>query len=123
MRALLIVDHGSRRAEANQVLVAVEAMLRAEGTFPIVHHAHMELAGPTIAEAFDRCVGDGATEIVVHPYFLGPGNHSRTDIPALVEAASQAHPQVRWRVTEPLGVHPKLCEIVLERAASEPAER
>lgn len=116
VQALLIVDHGSRRDEANQVLVAVEEILRKEGSFPIIHHAHMELAEPTVAQAFARCVADGAEEVVVHPYFLGPGNHSREDIPALVEAAAREHPGVRWRVTEPLGVHPKLCEVVLERA-------
>ena len=49
----------------------------------IVHFAHMELAAPTLEQAFDACVSDGAREIVVHPYFLAPGRHSTDDIPRL----------------------------------------
>jgi len=116
MKALLIVDHGSRRDEANRLLAQVESLLRERDAFPIVHHAHMELAPPTIADAFDRCVADGATEIVVHPYFLGPGKHYRVDIPALVEEAAAKHPGVAWRVTDPLGLHPKILDVVIERS-------
>ena len=37
---------------------------------PIVEPAHMELAEPSIATAFARCVERGATTVVVFPYFL-----------------------------------------------------
>ena len=116
MRALLIVDHGSRLPEANKLLEEVERLLREDGTYPVVHHAHMELASPTIGEAFDRCVADGATDVVIHPYFLGPGRHSQRDIPALAAEAAARHPGVRYCVTEPLGVHRKILDVVLERA-------
>ena len=86
---------------------------RADGR--IVHHAHMELAPPTLAEAIARCVEEGATEIAVHPYFLAPGRHSREDVPRLVREAARAHPGVTIRVTPPLGLHAKLAEVVLER--------
>jgi sirohydrochlorin ferrochelatase len=32
-----------------------------------------------------------------------------------VAEAAADHPGVRWTITEPLGVHHKLCEVVLER--------
>jgi sirohydrochlorin ferrochelatase len=51
----------------------------------------------------------------VHPYFLGPGNHTRESIPSLVEAAAQRHPDLRVRISEPLGLHPKLVEVIVER--------
>lgn len=34
-----------------------------------------ELADPTISDAFDRCVEQGATRIIISPYFLFPGRH------------------------------------------------
>lgn len=34
-----------------------------------------ELADPSIANAFDRCVEQGATRVIISPYFLFPGRH------------------------------------------------
>ena len=83
----------------------------------IVHHAHMELGRPTIQQGFDACVADGAEEVIVHPYFLGPGGHVTTDIPALVKQAANRHPGIVFRITEPLGIHTKIGEVILERIA------
>ncbi len=76
----------------------------------------MELADPTISEAFEACVAQGADEIIVHPYFLSPGRHSKQDIPNMVKEVARNHPEVSFRVTEPLGLHDKIIEVVLERA-------
>ncbi len=81
----------------------------------IVHYAHMELGEPSIQQGFDACVADGAEEVIVHPYFLSPGHHVTTGIPALVKQAASRHPGVACRITKPLGVHPKIGEVILER--------
>jgi sirohydrochlorin ferrochelatase len=114
-RAVLVVDHGSARAEANRVLEELVARLRARLPDRIVRFAHMELAEPTIAQAIAGCLAEGATEIVLHPYFLAPGNHSAVDIPRLARTALSGHPQVTLRISPPLGVHEGIVEVVLER--------
>ncbi len=81
----------------------------------IVRFAHMELADPSIAVAIDACVADGVREIVVLPYFLAPGLHSTRDVPARARAAARRHRGVRVRVTAPLGTHPGLVDVVLDR--------
>ena len=113
--AILLVDHGSRRAEANQQLESIAQLLRNRDPGRIVRIAHMEIAKPTIAEGLAACVSAGAREIVVHPYLLAPGRHSREDIPTLSAEAAAGHPGVAVRVSEPLGVHDKLADVVLER--------
>jgi sirohydrochlorin ferrochelatase len=115
-RALLIVDHGSKKNEANDLLPSVSMLLRENPGFEIVYHAHMELSEPTIQQGFDACVSAGAKEVIVHPYFLSPGRHSTVDIPRLVAEAASKHPGVSYRVTEPLGLHPKIVEVILQRA-------
>ena len=115
-QALLIVDHGSRKREANDTLPEVAQMVRAMSEFEIVCYAHMELAEPTIQQGFDACIAKGVEEVIVHPYFLSPGRHSTFDIPRMVAAAASKHPTIRYRVTEPLGLHSKIGEIILERA-------
>lgn len=116
MNALLLVDHGSRRAEANALLAQIAALVAARRPSLIVEIAHMELAPPTVDEAFDACVSRGATEVVVMPYFLARGRHATEDIPALARAAAARHPHVALRIAEPLGVHALLAELVLARA-------
>lgn len=120
-QALLLVDHGSRLAEANAQLDALAELVRAR-TSAVVRVAHMELASPTVAEAFDACVADGATEVVVVPVFLGPGRHASEDIPRLAAEAAARH-AVAWRVAPVLGAHPLLAELVLERAGQRAATR
>jgi len=114
--ALILVDHGSRFAEANDMLAEVAEMVRALADGAEVRYAHMELAEPTIQQAFEACVKAGATQVIVHPYFLSPGRHSTRDIPRMVADAARAFPGVQYCVTEPLGLHPKIGEVVLERA-------
>lgn len=116
MNALLLVDHGSRRAEANALLAQIAALVVTRRPSLIVEIAHMELAPPTVDEAFDACVSRGATEVVVMPYFLARGRHATEDIPALARAAAARHPHVALRIAEPLGVHALLAELVLARA-------
>jgi sirohydrochlorin ferrochelatase len=116
-QALLIVDHGSRREESNDLLRDIAGMMRERFGFSIVHYAHMELGNPTIEQGFDACVADGAEEVIIHPYFLGPGRHVTSDIPDLVKQAADRHPGIAFRITEPLGVHPKIGEVILERIA------
>jgi sirohydrochlorin ferrochelatase len=113
--AILLVDHGSRRAEANEQLEWIARQLRDREPGRIVRVAHMEIASPTIAEGIAACVEAGARKIVVHPYLLAPGRHSREDIPALATEATADHPGVTVRVSEPLGEHEKLIDVVLER--------
>ncbi len=116
-RALLLVDHGSRRAASNAMLECVGRMVQLQvGPEVPVRIAHMELAAPTIAEGFRACVATGAREVVVVPYLLSKGRHATEDVPRMVADAAAEHAGITFRVTAPLGVHPGLGEVVLARA-------
>lgn len=114
---LIVVDHGSRRTESNEMLEVMAGMVAEVVPYPIVEAAHMELAEPSIATAFDACVARGARTVVVSPYFLLPGRHWRQDIPALVEQAAARHPGVDYLVAAPFGLHPLMAQVVSARAA------
>lgn len=114
---VIVVDHGSRRAEANQMLLDVVQMFQQRSGYSIVEPAHMELAEPSISAAFDQCVARGAELVVLHPYFLLPGKHWSEDIPALARQAASKHPGIPFLVTAPLGLHPLMAEIMQQRIA------
>jgi sirohydrochlorin ferrochelatase len=113
---VIVVDHGSKRAASNEMLVMFAQLYRDEGPFAIVEPAHMELAPPTIAQAFARCVERGARLVLVSPFFLLPGRHWTADIPRLTREAARSYPEVRWLVAAPLGLHPLLPRVMVERA-------
>lgn len=112
---IIIVDHGSRRRESNEMLHVAAKRFANQSQYSIVEPAHMELAEPTIAQAFSKCVDRGASHVIVFPYFLSPGRHWTEDIPALVAMAGRNYPDVRWLVTAPFGLHPGMLEIINDR--------
>ena len=117
MKSILIIDHGSTRAEANHMLACMAGLAQAmAGSAVIVEYAHMELAEPSISDGFAACVRRGASEVVAFPYMLSPGKHSTGDIPRLVAQAAAAFPGVAFTVTPAFGVHEKLAELILLRA-------
>jgi sirohydrochlorin ferrochelatase len=114
-RAILLVDHGSNLPAANAVLDEIAEGVRRRRAV-IVEVAHMELAEPSLDAALARCAARGAREVIVCPYFLGPGRHTSRDIPQLVAAARAAHPELQVALAEPLGFDERLVDRVLARA-------
>jgi sirohydrochlorin ferrochelatase len=112
---VVIVDHGSRRAEANDMLLEVARRYAAVSHYRIVEPAHMEVAEPSMAAAFARCVARGARRVVVMPYFLAPGKHWDQDIPRLAAEAARPHAGLSFLVTAPLGLHPMIYQVIEAR--------
>lgn len=121
MKALILIDHGSKVEQANNLLVQIVGLLNKKQNtgFDFITYSHMELCNPTIEDAFYLAASKGATEIIVHPYFLAPGRHSKTDIPNMVKEAASKYPNIKYKITEPLGIHDKILEVILERANHE----
>lgn len=116
---IVIVDHGSRLPESNQMLeeLARQFAERFADKYAIVEPAHMELAEPSIATAFARCVQRGAKRVVVCPFFLGPGKHWNFDIPRLAADAAAAYPQVQYHVSQTLGIDELILDLLDKRAS------
>jgi sirohydrochlorin ferrochelatase len=112
---IVIVDHGSRRTESNEMLEHFVEQFAESMHYTIVEPAHMEMAEPSIAAAFSKCVGRGAKRVVVCPYFLLPGKHWKEDIPELTEKAAAKHAGVEYLVTAPIGLHPMMHGVIQSR--------
>lgn len=119
MKALLVVAHGSRRAESNDEVrcLTTQLQVRAGNAYGEVRCAFLELAEPSIPEGIAQCIAQGAAEIVVLPYFLSAGRHVATDIPAEVAKAQSSYPHVTIDVAPYLGVAEGLIDAMLSLAA------
>ena len=116
-RAIVLVDHGSRRPEANAQLEALAERVRAREPGTLVLTAHLEVAPPDIADALARCADAGADDVVLLPWFLAPGRHTADDIPRAVAAAIARHPSLRVRIGEPIGLDAKVVDLAMARIA------
>lgn len=112
---ILIVGHGSRRAEANEDVRAAASRIGEGGSFALVEAAFLEIEHPNIAAGFARLIDRGAREIIIHPYFLSPGRHTRGDLPREVSQVAATYPEISYRITEPLSGHRLVVEAAIER--------
>ncbi len=116
-QGVIIVDHGSRRAESNEQLRVVAELVREQLPSEVpVAVAHMEIAQPDIGSAVASLVERGVRHIVVAPYFLSPGRHAEVDIPRLADEAVARHPGVTVQVGACLGPDLTLARLLVQRA-------
>jgi sirohydrochlorin ferrochelatase len=113
--AALLIAHGSRRPEANRDLVDLAFAIRGRTHYPIVEIAYLELADPTIPQGARRCVEQGATRVLLLPYFLSAGAHVVEDLERIRADLGLEFPTVQFALCQPLSLHPLLIEIVVER--------
>lgn len=108
VKALLLVAHGSHKSSSNDEIRALAAHLRTHNAsttaqFALVEHAFLEMTEPTIADGGNRLIAQGATEIIIFPYFLGAGQHVTVDIPAAAALLAQQHPTISITIAPHLG--------------------
>lgn len=115
MLGLLLVDHGSRRPEANAQLEDMGRRVSRRCPGVPLALAHLDVCAPSIADGIAVLLAQGCDELRVLLYFLSDGRHVREDIPALVRTALADHPQVRVTIAGALGPDDALAELMLRR--------
>ncbi len=113
--AILLIAHGSRKAAANDDLVRIAEQIQARRPNAMVEIAYLELAEPTIPQGANACVSRGAKEVRMLPFFLSPGSHVVDDLERFRGDFEQEYPDVNFVLCPPLGLHPLLIDILLER--------
>ena len=115
--AILLFSHGSVLCGAEQNLLEMAESMRAAGDAPVVEVAFLNYNRPSFAEAVSRCVEQGASRVVVAPWFLVEGRLVVDDLPARIAEARGAHPGVEFVTAGVIGFHPALADVVLASAA------
>lgn len=114
MKAVLLISHGSH---SSQTLVEVQDLvkrLQKRADVPIFEYAFLEIEKPSIPDGLDLCIQKGATHVKVLLNFLNSGRHVDQDIPEIIKQASIKYPSVNFRITQPVGQHPKILDLFLD---------
>jgi len=115
MKGVLIVGHGSRRKETEQILESVVAAARKKLPEVLTEIAYMEFSEQSIPVGLDKLIIRGVDEIAVVPYFLFDGVHIKEDIPEALEEYKTMHPGLKITMGKPLGEDKRLAEILVDR--------
>src|SRR6266481_2315393 len=113
--AIVTFAHGSSIESANESVRRVVEMVRRDGGFDLVEAAFLEQGKPDLAEAVASAVAQGATRVVVVPYFLTLGLHLQRDLPNSVKNLSRINKGVQIDVAPPLAGQPSLSRVLQER--------
>jgi sirohydrochlorin ferrochelatase len=118
VQAILVFSHGSVLCGAERNLVDLVGRLRARGDAPIVELGFLNYNQPSFADAVERCVRQGATRIVIAPYFLIAGKFVVADLPRVIAEERAKHPQVEFLTADVIGFHPALADAILASATT-----
>lgn len=112
-KAIVLVGHGSRVAGANEEFLRFAELLHESAGLP-VEPGFVELAEPTLPDALQRAAVT-ASEVAVLPFVLFAASHVKSDIPLQIQVARARYPQVRFAEGAPIGLHPRILEILDDR--------
>ena len=115
-RGVILFAHGSRDPLWRKPMDAVARRVSETEPGTPVRCAFLELTTPDLPTAGAEMVALGLEEIRVLPMFLGVGRHAREDLPLLMKALRQAHPQVRWVLQPTVGEDPRLLDLLADMA-------
>jgi sirohydrochlorin cobaltochelatase len=111
---IILLGHGSRRAEANQgLLVVAEKVSSLLGQ--TVTPAYMAHDHPSLPESVAGKINEGASRIVIMPLFLFRGVHVTVDIHEELRELREQHPNVEIVYTRELGADDGIASLASER--------
>ena len=112
-RGILLIDRGSREAEARAELEAICEGVRDRTAYDYVGYCFLEVLPPFIPEVMKEALSEGLDELTVVPYFLYPGKKLKAAVCAVT--AMQKGTRTRIRVARPMRMHPTLVGLVRGR--------
>jgi sirohydrochlorin cobaltochelatase len=114
---ILVISHGSPRAEANQGFVdlvgRIAARLKMENVLP----AFFSLLRPDIPDQVGELLSRGVRRVLLMPYFLYSGKHITVDIPAIIAQCREKYPQLTIEMLPTLENDPAMENLVVQRLA------
>ena len=141
---ILLLSHGSRLDDGEEVIKAYKEMYQEEFPQAIIEYGFMEIRKPGIPETINKLTEDNDLDkIIVVPVFVAHGLHTKRDIPHLLGIESDYedegehhhhhhhdhghhhhhhdHDEEEFEfdgeiiLTDPLGIDTRLYEIIIDR--------
>jgi precorrin-8X/cobalt-precorrin-8 methylmutase len=114
---ILIISHGSPRAQANRGFETLVARVASRLGDVEVLPTFFSITQPDIPDRVATLASKGVHHIVLMPYFLYSGQHVTVDIPALLDECRRRFPHLVLELLPPLENDPAMEDLLVERLA------
>ncbi len=84
--AIILFAHGARDPEWARPFEQIRERVRASRPEYPIELAYLELMSPTLEEAIQSVVREGALAVTVFPLFMAQGGHLKQDLPRILDA-------------------------------------
>lgn len=111
---VVVLGHGSRAPEAQEVLDWVAERLAGRLGMPVLA-ASLQFNKPSLEESCRELSAAGARCVIVAPYFLFTGNHMKIDIPEILDGLREELPVTEFILADALGEDDLLVEVLALR--------
>jgi sirohydrochlorin cobaltochelatase len=105
LHGIVLFAHGAREADWAKPFEAIRDRVRAARPEHPIALAYLEIMRPTLEEAIQSLVDEGAPAITVFPIFLAQGGHLKHDLPRILAEIRAGHPHV------PIGLETSIGEV------------
>lgn len=114
-KAVVLLGHGSKREEANNVLKDLSKMLEEDEENISVYYSFLQFTTPTLDNAIDKVASNSIDEVTIIPVFLYPGVHLKEDIPEKINELKGKYPEISFKISDPIGADRRLIPILMDR--------
>ncbi len=108
MRGIVLFAHGSRDPGWARPFEEIRARISATRPEYPVAVAYLERMEPTLEQAIEQVIDQGALAITVFPLFMAEGGHMREDLPRMVEAIRAERQRIPISLEPPIGDVPEI---------------
>jgi len=118
MNGILILAHGSKRQETEEILNSLIEKVKAKTGEKHVYPAFLQFSEQNLERSIDLLVGKGVSCIRIIPMFLFNGVHVTEDIPNELKEINKKYPEIKIMMSKHIGDDDKLADIIVERINS-----
>ncbi|MGZ5034733.1 MAG: sirohydrochlorin chelatase [Usitatibacter sp.] len=105
MRGIVLFAHGARDPEWAGPFLQIRDRIRGSRPECPIEIAFLESISPTLEEAIQSLLDEGALAITVFPLFMAQGGHLKHDLPRILDAIRATHPRI------PIALEPAIGEV------------
>jgi sirohydrochlorin cobaltochelatase len=118
LKAIILFGHGARDSRWREPFDRLAQMWRTQHANTPVELAFLEMMQPSLDEAVQSLVKQGAQDIVIVPVFFGQGGHLRNDFPVLLEECRQRYPALTLSATSAVGESDAILQAIVDFGAA-----
>jgi sirohydrochlorin cobaltochelatase len=112
MHGIVLFAHGARDPEWARPFEAIRDRIRTTRPECPIALAYLEIMAPTLEQAIDALLAEGAAAITVFPLFMAQGGHLKQDLPRILGAIRASRPHVPIALETAVGDVPELLDAI-----------